>query len=192
MDDQPLEPLDIDDRSPGEKMIDSGRTSFARLGEHFDNQGFDLAALIWMVSTIAVVGVEIYSALHLFGGAGTLSLGTWDKIAALGQTGGPVVAVSCLIGIALAAVLDSAAGRIAIVLAGVVGVWVLVAGLFDVAAAAHRGNNTFGFGFSRENRAVGVIGGLALAGLGLVVVMVAWRAYDRATSRVSSPQPTPS
>src|SRR5882672_2420836 len=172
MDDQPLEPLDIDDRSPGEKMIDRGRTSVTRLGELFDNQGFDLAALIWMVSTIAFVGVDIYNALRLFRGTGT-TLGTWDKIAELGQTGGPVVAVSCLVGIALAAVLSSSAGRFAILLAGVTGVWVLVAGLFNVASNAHHSHSPIAFAFNRGNRAVAVIGGLALAGLGLVVIMVA-------------------
>ena len=187
MDDLPFEPLDIDDRSPGEKMLAGGRAGAGRIAELFDNQGFDLAAVIWMVSTVAFVGVEIYNALDLFGRAG-LTVGTWDKIAALGQTGGPTVALSCLVGIALASVLDSRAGRVAIVLAGVTGAWVLVAGLFDVTASLHRGENTLRLGFSGGNRAVGVIAGLALAGLGLVVIMIAWRAYDRATNRVSPPQ----
>ena len=157
--------------------------------ELFDRQGFDIAALIWMVSTAAFVAVEIYSALDLFD-ITHLSVGAWEKIAALGQTGGPAVAVSCLIGIALASVLDSPAGRFAIVLAGVTGVWVLVAGLFDVAAALHRSDSSLRFGFTSQNRAVGVISGLALAGLGVVVVMLAWRAYNRAAPPVSPPQQT--
>jgi hypothetical protein len=158
----------------------------------FDRQGLDIVALIWMVSTAAFVGVEIYSALHLFGGIGGRAFGTWDKIAALGQTGGPTVAVSCLIGIALAALLDSPAARIAIFLSGVTGAWVLVAGCFNVAAALHRNNSAYSvvIGFGRGNRAVGVIGGLALAGLGLVVLMLAFRAYNRAVTRVSPPQQT--
>lgn len=160
--------------------------------ELFDRQGVDIMALIWMVSTAAFVGVEIYSAFHLFGGIGGRAFGTWDKIAALGQTGGPIVAVSCLIGIALAALLDSPAARAATVLAGVTGVWVLVAGLFNVAAALHRNNSEYSvaIGFGRENRAVGVIGGLALAGFGLVVMMLAFRAYDRAATRVSPARQT--
>jgi hypothetical protein len=152
--------------------------------ELFDRQGLDIIALIWVVSTVAAVGVEIYSALDLFGGT-HVAVGAWDRIAALGQTGGPVVAVSCLIGIALAAMYDSPAGRVAIVLAGVAGVWVLVAGLFDVAAALHRSDSPLRFGFTSQNRAVGVIGGLALAGLGLVVMMLAFRAFNRAATRVS-------
>jgi hypothetical protein len=158
--------------------------------ELFDRQGLDIVALIWMVSTLAFVGVQIYGALDLFG-ANHLTAGAWDKIAALGQTGGPIVAVSCLIGIALAAVLDTPAARVAIVLAGVTGVWVLVAGVFDVAAALRRSDSIIRFGFTSGNRAVGVIGGLALAGLGLVVMMLAFRAYNRAATRVSPATQTP-
>ena len=147
-----------------------------------------------MVSTVAFVGVQIYSALNLFRGIGSSAFGTWDKIAALGQTGGPIVAVSCLIGIALAALLDSPAARFAIFLSGVTGAWVLVAGLFNIAAALHRNHSAYSLaiGFGRENRAVGVIGGLALAGLGLVVMMLAWRAFNRSATPVSPAQPASS
>jgi hypothetical protein len=158
----------------------------------FDRQSLDIVALIWMVSTAAFVGVEIYSALHLFRGIGSSAFGTWDKIAALGQTGGPIVAVSCLIGVALAALLDSPAARFAIFLSGVTGAWVLVAGFFNVAAALHRNDSPYSLaiGFGSGNRAVGVIGGLALAGFGLVVMTLALRAYNPAVPRVSPPQQT--
>ena len=182
MDDQPLEPLDIDDGSAGERGL-------AGLDGIVDRQGFELAAVIWMVSTVAFVGVQVYTALDLLEGAGG-TFDTWSKIAALGQTGGPIVALSCLAGIALATLAGTRAARFAVFLAGATGAWVVVAGLFDVAATLHRSEETLGFGFSQPNRAVGVIGGLALAGLGLVVSMLAWRVYYRDASRVSPPQQT--
>jgi hypothetical protein len=158
MDDQPLEPREL-----------------------FDRQGLDIVALIWVGCTIASVGCQIYNVLDVVGGGAQV----WQKIAVLGQTGGPIVAVSCLIGIGLAALSDTAAARFAIVLAGVVGAWVLVAGAFEVAAAVHSRDTAIGFGFGHANRALSGISGLALAGLGLVVVMIALRAYDRAATRVS-------
>jgi hypothetical protein len=152
----------------------------------FDRQGLDIVALIWMVSTVTLVGCQIYNVLHVVGSAAD----AWQKIAVLGQTGGPVVAVSCVIGIGLAALLDSAAARFAIFLAGVVGGWAFVAGAFEVAASLHSRDTAIGFGFGRGSRGVSVVGGFALAGLGLVVVMIAWRAYYRAANRVSPAQPT--
>jgi hypothetical protein len=52
---------------------------------------------------------------------------------------------------------------------------VFVAGIFTVASNVHKnadGNIVFG----QVNRGAGAIGGLAVAGLGLVVMMIAWRA----------------
>src|SRR5215212_6640694 len=105
MDDEPLEPLNIDDRSPGERMLASGSRSVSRIGAMVDEQRLDFVALIWMVSTLVFTGTQIYDALDLFGTTGPVpgfSVSSWDKIAALGQTGGPYLAVSCLVGIVLA------------------------------------------------------------------------------------------
>ncbi len=176
MDSEPLEPLDIDDRSPGERMLASGRTGMSRLGELVDEQPLDIVALIWMACVVVFTGVQIYSALNLlnspFGG-----LGGWEKVALLGQTGGPVIAVSCLVGIAIALTSESTIARVSVLLAGIVGVWVFVAGVLDIASAVHSSNPTLRIGFlGQGNRVVGTLGGLALAGFGLVVMMLAWRA----------------
>lgn len=173
MDSEPLEPLDLDDRSPGERMLASSRVGMSRIGDLVDEQPIDIVALIWMLCTLAFTGVEIYQAFHLVGSGFNVS--TWDKIAALGQTGGPIVAVSCLVGIVFAVTSDTAIARFSILLAGIVGAWVFVAGVFDFASSVHQRTDSL-ITFGRGNRAVGAVGGLALAGLGLVVMMVAWRA----------------
>lgn len=171
MDDQPL---GIDDRSGGERLAASARVGVQRVGELVDEQRLDFIALIWVGCTVAATGVQIYQVIDLFGGAITDS---WSKIAALGQTAGPTVALSCLFGIALALMSDTAVSRFAILLAGIVGAWVFAAGMFDTAAALHQDSgDVIQAQFAQGNRAVGVIGGLALAGFGLVVVMLAWRA----------------
>jgi hypothetical protein len=170
---EPLEPMDIDDRSGGERMLATGRAGVNRISELVDEQRLDVVALVWILSAIAFTGVQIYQALHLLESG--VSISAWDKIAALGQTGGPLVAVTCLAGIALAITSDSAVARGAIVLAGVLGGWVFVAGIFNFASNVHRRSNAL-LDFSRGNRGAGAIGGLALAGFGLVVLMIAWRA----------------
>jgi hypothetical protein len=177
MDGESLEPLDIDDRSPGERMVASGRAGGSRLGELVEEQRLDFVALLWMVCTIGFTGVQIYSALHGFGGQ-FLRFDAWAKVAALGQTGGPIVALSCLGGIALAVMSDTAVARFAILVAGVTGAWVFVAGVLNVASAVHQGSDVlFRVAFlGGGNRAAEAIAGLALGGLGLVVMMVAWRA----------------
>jgi hypothetical protein len=176
MDSEQFEPLDIDDRSPGERLVASGRVGLSRLGELGAEQRLDFVALLWMVCIVAYTGVQIYQVVHLFD-QGIPVLDAWEKIAALGQTAAPITAVSCLVGIALALMSDTAVSRFAFLLAGIVGMWVLIAGAFDVATAVHHGDDEiFGGQFAQGNRAVGVIGGLALAGFGLVVAMVAWRA----------------
>jgi hypothetical protein len=169
-----LEPIDIDDRSPGERMAAAGRVGVSRIAQLIDEQRLDIAALIWMLCTVTFTGVQIYQAFHAFGGAG-FDVSTWDRIGALGQTGGPIVAFACIVGILLGLTWNSAIARFSIFLAGIVGGWVFIAGIFDIAANVH--NNTSGnFSFGATNRAVGAIGGIALAGFGLVVMMIAWRA----------------
>jgi hypothetical protein len=165
MDDQRLEPYAIDDRSPGVNTITGGRA------------GLDLAALVWMLCTITFVGCEIYSVLQITGngfGSGFDSSG-WDKVAALATTGGPLVALSCIAAIALAAQVRSTASRVALLLATVVGGWIAIAGALQIASVLRRGDHNVGFGLSGGNRAVGVLGGLAFAGFGLVVAAVAMR-----------------
>ena len=158
-----------------------------RFRELVADRRLDVVALIWMVATVAFVGVQIYSALHFFGNSFP-GYGAWQKVAALGQTGGPSVAVSCLAGIALAAWFDTAAARVAILLAALVGTWVLAAGVLDIAASAH--STTVSFAITSGNRLAGVIGGIALAGLGLVVVMIAVPLVSGPSARgfVSPPQ----
>ena len=117
-DDEPLEPLDIDDRSPGERMIASGRAGVGRLGEIVDGRRFDIAALVWMLCTITFVGTEIYTAFRVTGSDGFGGDSLWNRLAALTSSRGPFVAVSCLVGIVLAVLsLDTAGGRTALWLA---------------------------------------------------------------------------
>jgi len=169
---EPLEPLDIDDRSGGERIAAAGRAAASRLGSRLDGLRLDVAGLIWMACVTVVVAVQIYSALHVLDGS-AIGFGTWEKISALGgQTAGPTIAVSCFIGIVLAAWFDTAAARFTLYLATLVGAWVLTAGVLVVASSAHSAERIFTFG--RENRAAGIIGGFGLAGLGFVIVLIAW------------------
>jgi hypothetical protein len=182
IDDEPLEPLAIDDGSPGERMIGGGRAGMGRLGEIVDDQPFAVAALLWMVCTLISVGVGIYSVLDIFpGGLAFPGRDAWTDIALLAQTGGPVVAIACVVGIALAALSDTSTARFSLWLAAVGGAWVFVAGALGIAAALHGSDTgTITFIFSgRGNRAVAVVGGLAYAGLGLVVALVALRLARR-------------
>jgi hypothetical protein len=78
--------------------------------EFLRRQRLDVVALLWMVSTVAIVGVQIYGAFNFLDGRFP-GFGTWEKVAALAQTGGPIVALSCLAGIALAAMFDTTAAR---------------------------------------------------------------------------------
>jgi hypothetical protein len=175
MDDQPLEPLDIDDRTGGERLLAGGRAGVDRLGALLDTQPLDLAALIWMLCTSAWVGTQIYNGLQLSFGNGGGAF--WNKLAVLARTGGPSIAITCLIGIVLAAlVLDATAGRIALWLATIGGLWVGIAGLMQIAVVLHTKNNdvTLGISFDRGNRAVEVLQGLAFAGFGLVVAAVGY------------------
>jgi hypothetical protein len=152
----------------------------SRLGERVDEQRLDLVALIWVGCLVAYTGTQIYGAWNLFSGRplGGPFFGNWERVAALASTGGPVIAISCVAGIALAFTSDTAQARVAILLAGIVGAWVFVAGVLNVAYAFHQpANRTFTFSFAQgSNRVAAAIGGLAVAGLGLVVMMIAWRA----------------
>ena len=177
------QPLDIDDRSPLEKMTAGG------------GAGLDIAALVWMLCTITYVGCEIYSVLKIAGngfGFGSESSG-WAKVAALATTGGPLVALSCIAAVALAVQVRSTLSRFALLLATVAGGWIVVAGAFQIASAMHRADNSVGFsGLSGGNRAVGVLSGLAFGGFGVVVAAVAIRLAAPATDgpRVSPTQST--
>src|SRR5205814_4024904 len=122
---------------------------------------------VWMVCTLISVGVEIYSVLDIIpGGIGFPGRDAWTNIALLAQTGGPIVAVACAVGIALAAWSDTATARFSLWLAAVGGVWVIVAGALGIAAALHGGNaGTITYIFAgRGNRAVAVAGSLAFVG----------------------------
>jgi hypothetical protein len=187
MNDAELEPIDIDDRSPGERMVAGTRAGLGRIGELVDEQRLDVVALIWVLCTITYTGVQIYGALNLFNGRFG-AFGNWEKIAALASTGGPGVAVSCVVGIALAVTSETAMARFAIAVAGIVGAWVLVAGVLNVVYALHQrhGLNTISFSITEgSNRFVQAVGGVALGGFGLVVMMIAWRALGARPGEVA-------
>ena len=158
--------------------------------EFLRKQRLDVVALIWMVSTVAIVGVQIYGTFNFLSGRFP-GFGTWEKIAALAQTGGPIVAVSCLAGSRSPRCSTPTAARAAMILAVIVGAWVLAAGVLDIASAVH-GPSMVTFPLTSRNRPIGVIGGLGLIGLGLVVVLLASAALTRPSSRrfVSPPQST--
>jgi hypothetical protein len=145
-----------------------------RLGELIDEKRFDVAALVWMLCILIFVGCQIYTVLKL-ANAGFGS-SAWDKVAALSQTGGPLVAASCGVGIALALWFDTANARFALWLAALGGAWVLVAGALQIVSAVHESDSTIGFlALNQQNRAVSALAGLAFAGLGLIVALVAGR-----------------
>lgn len=177
MNDPTLEPLDIDDRSPGERMLASGRARVGRMGGLVDDSRFDLAGLLWMLCTLTFVGCQIYTVLK-FAGGGTFNGVTsdsslWQKIAGLSATGGPIVAISCLAGIGLAVMFHTAAARFALFLATLGGAWVFVAGVFGIAATLHE--PMYASAFNAGNRAVGALAALSFAGIGLVVAAIGLR-----------------
>jgi hypothetical protein len=171
MNDQTLEPLEIDGRAP-----------IGRIGGLADDSRFDLAALLWMLCTLTFVGCGIYTVLKVAPNGSEDSF--WPKISGLSATGGPVVAISCLVGIGLAVMFHTAAARFALLLATLGGVWVFVAGVFGIAATLHEPN--YASGFTYGNRAVGVLAALSFTGIGLVVAAIGLRAMSSpAVSQVS-------
>ena len=58
---QPLEPLAIDDRSPGERMIAGGRAGLTELREVAERAHFGTIALLWMLFALMIVGAEVYA-----------------------------------------------------------------------------------------------------------------------------------
>ena len=143
-----------------------------------------------MVSTVAIVGVQIYGAFQF-------PVREIPRIRHVGEDRRPRPdrrtdrRRQLLGGIALAAMFDSTAARAAMILAVIDGAWVLAAGVLDIASAVH-GPSMVTFPLTSRNRPIGVIGGLGLIGLGLVVVLLASAALTRPSSRrfVSPPQST--
>ena len=167
--DEPLEPLDIDDRSPGERMVAIGREGLASVKAIVDDGRLDVAAVLWMLCAVATVGVGIYSALRStdFGAGG----GTWAKITALGTIGGPGIAVFCIAGIALAVPFKSPAARFALLLALAVGGWVVVSAGCDLASVLHDSTSRDA-GLAAGDRAAAAVQAVAYGGFGAVVVLV--------------------
>lgn len=171
---EPLEPLPIDDRSPGERWVQQGRSGITRIRESGDRHYFGTLALLWMLLTLLALGAEIYSILR-FGNPGGFSGGAadaWTKALLLAEvTAG--FSIASMVGVGLAALAPGGRSRAALLIAVVIGGWTVVVGIAGVAAAFHG----FGDGSSAptESKFVESVRYLADGGLGLVVIFVALR-----------------
>ena len=187
IDDEPLEPLAIDDRSPGERMIAGGRAGLTELREFAERLQFDTIGLLWMLFALMIVGAEVYAALR-YGNPGGFPGGfggdAWLKALLLAEESGSF-AVLCVIGIAFASLVQSARARLALWVAAAVGAWTAVAGLAGVVVAWHGYDTSDSPGVAIENRAVGSLRYFGFAGLGMLVVLVAGRL---AQSRRAAPE----
>ena len=168
-------------------------TSNASRVELFDRQGLDIVALIWMVSTAAFVGCrDLRRAQSLPGDS-------QPRVRHVGQDRGArpdrradrrgelldrhrARRAARLPGRADRDLPGGSDGR----LGARRGTASTSRRLFTAVTATY----SVAIGFGRGNRAVGVIGGLALAGLGLVVVMLASARTTGPHPRVSPPQQT--
>lgn len=171
---EPLEPLPIDDRSPGQRWVQQGRAGMTRIRESGDREYFGTLALLWMLLTLLALGAEIYSILR-FGNPGGFSGGSadaWTKALLLAEvTAG--FSIACMVGVGLAALAPGGRSRSALFIAVLISGWTVVVGIAGVAAAFHG----FGEGSSvpTEAKFVESVRYLAGGGLGLVVIFVALR-----------------
>jgi hypothetical protein len=173
----PIDPLEIDVRSPGERWADSGRAGVDRLQGLIEQQRLDIAALAWMIFLLLITGVEIYSALRLHGDSGFPgNTDWWSRLAFLAQSGNILLTFGGAIGIALAVVHDSPVARRALQLAVIGGLWAIVANLMGIAVAFHdQSGVTFTILGSGESKVVTALTYFGFGGLGLVIATVAWR-----------------
>jgi hypothetical protein len=172
-----LEPIAIDDRSLGERMIAGSRTGYARMREIAQRQRFDAIALLWMVCVLIIVGSEIYSTLRrgsLGGAFGGLADDWWYKVELLAEISGGWAFVT-LLGVGLAALVTGARARLALWIATAIGVCAFAGSIAGVAVSWHD------FGGPLDNarppiddRLVGTVRYLGYAGLALLVVLIAW------------------
>jgi len=163
----------IDVRSPAERANDAGRAGFGRWQERLHDSNLDIAALLWMIFVVGILGVSIYGAIaaNRFDSIG--SSGGWITATLLAASGGYVLAFGCMIGIGLAAWSDSGPARAALVLAIIGGGWVMVANIIGVAVVFHRQPFvSLVLANFVDNRAVAALGVLMQGGLGVVIVLV--------------------
>ncbi len=96
----------IDVRSPAERFTDSGREGVARMQERLRDGPLDVAALVWMVCVVGMTAAQIYGAFDSpFGGFGDSN--GWLTAAVLASSGGFLLTTGCMIGVGLAAWVDS-------------------------------------------------------------------------------------
>lgn len=173
----PIDPLEIDVRSPGERWADSGRAGFGRLQGLIEQQRLDIAAMVWMIFLLLITGAEIYAALRLHGTSGFGNGGDWwTRLAFLAQSGNIVLIFGCAIGIALGLLRESTIARRALQLAVLGGLWAIVANLMGIAVSFHEES---GLAFTslggNENKVVTALIYFGFGGLGLVIATVAGR-----------------
>jgi hypothetical protein len=164
----------IDVRSPADRAPDAGRGGLGRMQQRVRDNHLDIAALLWMICVAGVLAVEIYSAVrsNRFEPFGRNN--GWFTATLLASTGGFELTVGCMVGIGLAAWVDSGPARAALVMAAIGGAWAFVAGLIGVAVVNHKEVGlSFSLASSAGNRAVASFGMLLQGGLGVVVVLVA-------------------
>jgi hypothetical protein len=170
---EPLEPLPIDDRSPGERWVQQGRAGMKRFRETAERQHFGTWALIWMLLTLLALGTEIYSVLRFGNTSGFPGIGDgWYKALLLGEsTSG--FSLACMVGVGLAAPAPGSRSTAALSTAVLIGGWTVAAAIVGIAAVAH------GLGdqppLPTGDKLVECGRFVANGGLGFVVIFVALR-----------------
>ncbi len=163
----------IDVRSPGERMVDSGRAGFGRVQDYLRPDRLAVAAVVWMIAVAVSVGVTIWQAVALgrqYDGIPFDRL--WIKLALLADSGNLTVTLATLAGSALVAFSEPVRARVAAYLGVVIGLWSVAAAGFGVAVTIHGKDNPFLGLFGANGFAAG-LGFVASAALGVVVTAIA-------------------
>ncbi len=183
----PEAPL-IDARSPAERWAEAGRAGFDRLRARIDGGGLDDAALAWMCLLLLYTVLQVYSVFRAdsFG-----SSDWWTRASFLAQTGGFALVFGSVAAVALAAYFATRAAELTLRLALAGGTWSVLSGFLGVVVSFHwsasapviaaRGGAVLP-PRSFADQLVAALANLGYAGLGVVVLVLAWQLLGTRTS----------
>jgi hypothetical protein len=153
----------------------AAETPLTRLRAVVETDRLDLAALIWMVGVLVYVGSAICFAVMFNSEADRLggTTDTWATVLQLSHTVDLAVLGALVIGLAIAAAVDSALSRAAAMLGVVGGAWAVVAGFMRIAFQAAAPDKTQASGQSVFEYGTGFV----VIALGALVAVAALRLY---------------
>jgi hypothetical protein len=154
---------------------DTVDTPIARLREFIERDRIDAVAVIWMLGVAATIAAGIWTAFtyNLSFDGNSNHVDGWDHAFLLSQTATLMPLIGVVVGLAIAAALDSAASRVAAWIGMVVSAWLVVASVLGIAYMIHAGKNTsLGLANSTGPRILELF---AVGVLAVVVGAAAWR-----------------